>query len=151
FKWSYGWKIADRLGRNPILNAGVFALSHDAPHWSLWADAIKRALHRKTLWPRKGWPYLHFKLVEQTAINHVVFGDKAPAALLPATCNWFCALAAPMVDVQSGLLVEPNEPFHPLGIVHLAGEDFQNREFSLSTTQNSTVKTRLRYDDAPFQ
>ena len=151
FKWSYGWKTADRLGRNPILNAGIFALAHDAPHWSLWADAIKRALNRKTLLPRKGWPLLHFKLVEQTALNSVVFGDKAPAAFLPATCNWFCALAAPMADTQSGLLVEPNEPFTPLGIIHLAGEDFQNHDFTLKTTTGGQITTRLRYDDAPFQ
>ena len=151
FKWSYGWKIADRLGRNPILNAGVFALASDAPHWSLWADAIDRALHRTTLYPRKGWPHLHFKLVEQTAINYVAFGDKAPVAMLPATCNWFCALAAPMIDTQTACLVEPNEPYTPLGIVHLAGEDFQNKEFDLETTDGRFLTTRLRYDGAPFQ
>ncbi len=150
FKWSYGWKTADRLGRNPILNAGVFALASDAPHWSLWEEAIDKALNRFTVFPRKGWPHLHFKLLEQTALNYVVFGDLAPAALLPATCNWFCALAAPMIDAETTSLVEPNEPYAPLGIIHLAGEDFQNKEFDLLTTDGRHFSTGLRYDGSPF-
>ena len=146
FKWSYGWKTADRLGRNPILNSGVFALPADAPHWALWEKAIRAALERKTILPRKGWPHLHFKLVEQTAMNRVVFGG-APATFLPATCNWFCALAAPKFDDKKKLLVEPHAPHQPIGIVHLAGEDFQNRPFTLQSLDGERVETRLRYDD----
>ncbi len=147
FKWSYGWRIADRLARNPILNCGVFALSADAPHWDLWATAIRHAIKRRTFPARKGWPTLYFKLIEQTALNYVVFADKAPAAFLPATCNWFCAHAAPKYQPASRLLVEPHEPHQPLGIIHLAGEEFQNRVFTVESLDNRTVQTRLRYED----
>jgi len=147
FKWSYGWLTADRVARNPILNCGVFALPADAPHWRLWADAIRRAFDRRTLSPRKGWPDLNFKLIEQTAMNYVVFADKAASTFLPATCNWFCAHAAPKFDPDRKLLVEPHAPYQPLGIIHLAGEDFQNRAFDVETLTGEVVKTRLRYED----
>jgi len=150
FNWSYGWKVADRLARNPILNAGVFALRGDAPHWAAWANAIERALSRKTLLPRKGWPHLPYKLVEQTALNYVVFGDKLPAAFLPAWCNWMCGLAVPMVDDEKGLLVEPNEPFHPLGVVHFAGAGIESRPYRLETINGGALEVMVRYENAPF-
>jgi hypothetical protein len=147
FDWSYGWRIADRLGRNPILNCGVFALAADAPHWGLWETAIQKALDRRTLRSRKGWPNLYFKLIEQTAMNYVVFGDKAPSTFLPAWCNWFCALAAPRFDGNRRVLVEPHAPYQPIGVVHLAGEDFQNRQFELEGLYGPGINTRLRYED----
>lgn len=147
FDWSYGWRDADLLGRNPILNCGVFALAEDAPHWGLWAAAIQRALSRRTLRRRKGWPNIYFKLIEQTAMNYVVFGDKAAATFLPAWCNWFCALAAPKFDGKRRVLVEPHAPYQPVGIVHMAGEDFQNRQFDLEGLNGPGVNTRLRYED----
>ena len=147
FDWSYGWRAADRLGRNPILNCGVFALTADAPHWGLWETAIQKALDRRTLRPRKGCPNLYFKLIEQTAMNYVVFGDKAPATFLPAWCNWFCALAAPRFDGNRRVLVEPHAPYQPIGVVHLAGEDFQNRQFELEGLYGPGINTRLRYED----
>lgn len=147
FKWSYGWHIADRVARNPILNCGVFAMPADSPHWDLWAAAVRRALERRTLPRRQGWPGLYFKLIEQTAMNYVVFADGAPATFLPAPCNWFCAHAAPRYDSKRHLLVEPHAPYQPLGIVHLAGEEFQHREFEVESLDGKSVKTRLRYED----
>ena len=135
------------MARNPILNCGAFALSANAPHWELWATAIRRALKRRTFPARKGWPTLYFKLIEQTAMNYIVFADKAPATFLPATFNWFCAHSTPKYDRDRNLLVEPHAPYQPLGIVHLAGEDFQNRVFDVETLDNEAVKIRLQYDD----
>lgn len=151
FKWSYGWKVADRLARNPILNAGVFALQGDAPHWDAWAVAIDRALKRKTFFPRKGWPHLPYKLVEQTALNYVVFGDKLPTAFLPAKCNWMCGLAIPMIDDQTGLLVEPNEPHEPLGVIHFAGAGIESRPYTLKTVNGKEIEAMVRYENAPFR
>ena len=129
FKWSYGWLTADRVARNPILNCGVFALPAGAPHWKS-GQPLHRALQRRTFPARKGWPGLNFKLIEQTAMNYVVFAEDAPATFLPALCNWFCAHAAPKFDPARNVLVEPHAPYQPLGIIHLAGEDFQNRPFT---------------------
>jgi hypothetical protein len=125
----------------------VFALPADAPHWNLWAVAIRRALERRSFTSRKGWPELYFKLIEQTAMNYVVFGNKATATFLPATCNWFCAHAAPKFEPTSNMLVEPHAPYQPLGIVHLAGENFQSQEFDVEKLDGNTINTRLRYED----
>ena len=34
---AFGQETADRLVRFPLINAGVFALRADAPHWQGWA------------------------------------------------------------------------------------------------------------------
>ena len=143
--------MADRLARNPIVNAGVFALAGDAPHWEAYEAGIKRAFDRTTLLPRKGWPHLPFKLVEQTALNHVVYGDRLPTAFLPSRCNWMCGLAEPMVDAKTGLLVEPNEPHQPLGVVHFAGAGIQDQEFNLKTTDGRQINTMMRYENLPLR
>ena len=80
-------------------------------------------------------------------MNYVVFAEDAPATFLPAPCNWFCAHAAPKFDPARNVLVEPHAPYQPLGIIHLAGEDFQNRPFDVESLDGSKVRTRLRYED----
>jgi hypothetical protein len=143
FAWAYGWKVGYRLGRNPILNGGVWALAADAPHWAAWQAALNRALL-----PRKSQPSIanmSFHIVEQTAQNYVVFGDRLPATFLPAYCNWFCGKGDPMFDPAAGLLVEPHEPHRRLGIVHLAGKGVKERIFKLVTPTGGTVETGLSY------
>ncbi|MEP0338220.1 MAG: hypothetical protein ABJ388_03470 [Alphaproteobacteria bacterium] len=146
YRWAYGWKVADRLGRNPILNSGAFALRGDAPHWRLWQAALKAALCRWRL--RPGIRDLYGRISEQTALNYVVFGDKAPATFLPAYCNWLCGHGALKFDPARRLFVEPHAPHQPLGIVHLAGDGVQNRVFDIAKLGGGTVSTGLKYPDA---
>ena len=80
-------------------------------------------------------------------MNYVVFAEDATATFLPAPCNWFCAHAAPKFDPARNVLVEPHAPYQSLGIIHLAGEDFQNRPFDVESLDGSKVRTRLRYED----
>jgi hypothetical protein len=40
YREAFGWRAADRLGRNPMVNCGVFAQHHAAPHWELWATRM---------------------------------------------------------------------------------------------------------------
>lgn len=144
YRWNYGWGVADRLARNPILNSGVFALSGAAPHWQMWQDALKRALCRWA--PFRSRQSLYAHVSEQTAMNYMVYADGAPVTMLPATCNWFCGKGLPMWDAAAGLLVEPNAPHQPLGIVHLAGDGVQDRVFDLKTTEGRAISSRLTYD-----
>lgn len=148
FAWSYGLSVGYRLGRNPILNVGAFALSGDAPHWLAWANAHRDALNRRA-WRRSiNADNFWFFLSEQTALNKVVFGDRLAATFLPALANWFCAKGAPWWDPKRNLLVEPHMPHHPLGIVHLAGKIAKDRAWTLSTTDGGTVQMRLTYQGA---
>ncbi len=147
FAWSYGPRAGYRLGRNPILNSGAFALPAAAPHWGLWAEALRRALQRRRLRGRTPpWP-MNFFLAEQTALNYVVFADRQPTTLLPALANWFVAKGHPMWDAARGLLVEPNAPHAPLGVVHLAGTNVKDRVWRLKSLQGGAVEVRATWDE----
>ncbi|HEX3500586.1 MAG TPA: hypothetical protein VHT04_14805, partial [Stellaceae bacterium] len=134
YRTAYGLRIADRLGRNPMLNCGVFALRGNSPSWDSWIAAMKIALQRT-----------NFVFIEQIALNYAVFAGTVPATFLPATCNWLCGDAAPMWDEARQRLVEPNAPYQPLGILHLAGEGQKEKSFTLATTSGGSLTTGLRY------
>lgn len=143
FAWAYGWKAGYRLGRNPILNGGVWALAANAPHWPAWQAALNRALLRRR--QRPSIANMSFHMVEQTAQNFIVFADKLPATFLPAYCNWFCGKGDPMIDAATCTIVEPHEPHRAIGIVHLAGKGVKDRVFKLKALSGETVETALSY------
>ena len=145
FAWAFGLREGYRYGRNAILNAGVFALRGDAPHWRLWSENYARALERFHIGPRAYQGNISFFLADQTSLNRAVFVQGAPATLLPAYCNWFCGKGTPMFDSERNLVVEPYEPHRPLGIIHLAGASMKERVWSLKTLQDGTIETRLTY------
>jgi hypothetical protein len=136
YRTAYGLRIADRLGRNPMLNCGVFALRADSPSWDAWIAAMSRALQRT-----------NFVFIEQIALNYAVFTGAIAATFLPASCNWLCGDAAPMWDEPRRRLVEPNAPHAPLGILHLAGERQKEKSFTLATTDGDRMTTGLRYSE----
>ena len=146
YRWGYGWRVADRLGRNPILNSGVFALEATAPHWDLWQAAHKAAMTRWRFTP--GIRNLEGRISEQTALNYVVYRDKAPATFLPAYCNWLCGHGTPMYDPARRLFVEPHAPHQPLGIVHMAGDRIQELVFPVVQVGGGKIDTGLTYDAA---
>lgn len=98
---------AEDLQRHPLLNAGVFALKSDAPHWQAWGETLAVAFNR-TKEP----------LAEQAALNAIIYRDGLPACLLPARYNWICHHAPPRRDPMSGLWTEPGLPHQPLAIIH---------------------------------
>jgi len=104
---AFDMATADELVRYPLINSGVFAMRAEAPHWQAWGETLSAALKQTTS-----------SLVEQAAINHVVYRQKLPVALLPSWCNWICHHAAPRRDEKSGALTEPLLPYQRLGIVH---------------------------------
>lgn len=134
YREAFGWRAADRLGRNPMVNCGVFALHRDAPHWQAWARLIARVLQRT-----------RFFFAEQTALNYAIFAEHLPVNFLPAYCNWMVGDATPAFDAGRGLLVEPYAPYEPLGVVHLAGADSKDHIFRLAQLDGGTIETGLRY------
>lgn len=135
YRLGWGWRVADKFGRLPILNSGVFALAGNSPHWELWGEALNAGLQRT-----------RHKLVEQTALNLAIYRDHLPATYLPAYCNWLCDAALPKVDQESGMLVEPNAPYQPLGIVHLAGEFTRSAKVDLETVTGEKISSMLTYE-----
>jgi hypothetical protein len=136
YREAFGWRVADRLGRNPIVNCGVFALHHDAPHWAAWARIMTEVAQRT-----------RFFFIEQTALNYVIFAERLPVDFLPAYCNWMPGDAAPAFDAERGLFVEPFAPHEVIGVMHLAGPEQKSQIFRLNRLDGGTVETSLRFGE----
>jgi hypothetical protein len=136
YREAFGWRAADRLGRNPMLNCGVFALHRNAPHWQAWQQLLTRVLQRT-----------RFFYVEQAALNYAIFAEHLPANLLPAYCNWMAGDAAPAFDAAQRRFVEPYAPHEPIGVMHLAGPEQKTLRFRLARLDGGFVETGLRYSD----
>jgi hypothetical protein len=137
YREAFGWLVADRLGRNPMVNCGVFALRGDAPHWQAWARVMVRVAQRT-----------RFFFVEQTALNYAIFAEHLPVDFLPAYCNWMPGDAAPAFDAARGLFVEPYSPHEVIGIMHLAGAEQKTHVFRLNRLDGGEVETSLRYSES---
>ena len=107
YEASFGKDVAERLIRYPMINAGVFALPGDPPHWVGWAGLMGEALQRST------------DLTDQLALNVLVYDRGHACAALPSRCNWPVHHATPAWDEERGLFVEPALPYEPLGLIHL--------------------------------
>ncbi len=107
FEAAFGREVAERLIRYPLINAGVFALAADAPHWQGWADLLGDALQRST------------DMTDQVALNVLVYDRGFACEPLPSRCNWPIHHATPAWDAGRGLFVEPAMPYEALGILHL--------------------------------
>jgi hypothetical protein len=103
----FGTAVAERLIRYPLINAGVFALKTDAPHWAGWADLLGEALQRST------------DMTDQITLNVLVYDKGFACEPLPSRCNWPVHHATPFWHVDRALFVEPAMPYDPLGILHL--------------------------------
>jgi hypothetical protein len=137
YREAFGWRVADRLGRNPMVNCGVFALRSDAPHWAAWARIMAQVAQRT-----------RFFFVEQTALNYAIFAEHLPVDFLPAYCNWMPGDAAPAFDADRGLFVEPFSPHEVIGIMHLAGAEQKTHIFRLRRLDGGVVETSLRYSES---
>ena len=107
FESCFDRETAERLVRYPLINAGVFALPVDAPHWQGWADLLGEALQRST------------DMTDQIALNVLVYDKGFDCEPLPSRCNWPVHHATPAWDAERGLFVEPAMPYEALGILHL--------------------------------
>jgi hypothetical protein len=137
YREAFGWRAADRLGRNPMVNCGVFALHHDAPHWDAWARILFEVLQRT-----------RFFFVEQVALNYAIFAEHLPVNFLPAYCNWMPGDAPPAFDAARGFFVEPYAPHEVIGVMHLAGSEQKSHVFRLNRLDGGTVETSLRYGES---
>jgi len=130
---AYGRKTMRELALKPVMNAGVFALQADAPHWAAWEASYREGLARRPdVW------------INQVALNHAVYRNDLPLHYLPSRCNWTCSNALPKVDRESSLLVEPFLPHDPIGVVHMTW-DTKDREFDLAAVDGGTVRRSLRF------
>ncbi len=102
-------KVLRDLGTRALLNAGVFALRADSPHW----EALRR--WQAFIFRNGGKPFTS----DQIAMGLSVYQDGLPVELLPTTCNY---IRPWRVDMSQPAIVEFYYPYAKVGIVHLAGQ-----------------------------
>ncbi|MEG4011663.1 MULTISPECIES: glycosyltransferase [unclassified Microcoleus] len=134
YQAAFGEEVAQQLHSYPTINAGVFALQKDAPHWELWAEYLGEGLQR------------HVSLMtDQIALNRLVYGTKMfdKTEMLPARCNWSCNFGLPVWDKQRACFVEPYLPQEAIGILHITGH--KHDLVKLATADGSQIEISLRY------
>jgi hypothetical protein len=107
---NFGAEAGQRAAWDVYVNAGVFALRGDAPHWAHWA-----AHYRKGLEATNG-----MECNDQNALNHALWTEELPVHPLPALCNWLCHITLPAYNLDTHKFCEPFAPSQPLGVLHLA-------------------------------
>jgi hypothetical protein len=146
WKLAAGWygaafddAIAEKLCSFPMLNAGVFALHHDAPHWHVWEQSIALALTSVCT-----------IMTDQLALNYCVYAQGLfnHTELLPAWCNWMCHNGFPVWHVERRCLVEPYLPNTTVGILHLTTRD-KSPARRLITTDGQPIDLRVTYPAKP--
>jgi hypothetical protein len=140
YQAAFGGDVAAKLHSFPMLNAGVFALHHDAPHWQVWEDSIRLALQSACT-----------IMTDQLALNYSIYiqGMFKHSELLPAWCNWMCHNGFPLWHREKSCLVEPYLPHTPIGILHLTTRD-KSPVRRLTTTDFESIEIQIDYPATPL-
>jgi hypothetical protein len=133
----FGEADSQKIRWDLYLNAGVLALSADAPHWAAWARSFTRGLEATE----------GRVCTDQTALNHAVWAENLPVRPLPALCNWLPHLALPGFDSAGKGFCEPIPPARYIGIMHLAGKAARTRRYDLLQAGRA-IAMSLRYPGA---
>ncbi len=136
-KKAFNGKIARELFPYSALNAGVFSLRGNAPHWDRWQKLLLKALQKGKVFT-----------AEQLTLGILIYIDGYSAEFLPAYCNWLCD-TAPSWDEDAQIFVEPYLPNHPIGVMHLSGCDKMRVDRSeareCTTLKGKTIMMNYRY------
>jgi hypothetical protein len=126
----------------PHLNAGIFAMRQDAPHWAAWVA------HYRAAYDRSGAPAPH----DQFSLNEVVHGGPfrrgLPTRILPPHMNWICDRGIPMWNDAAAAFCEPQAPYRVIGALHLAGPA-KRTEYAVRRTRGGSFTARLVYGTRP--
>jgi lipopolysaccharide biosynthesis glycosyltransferase len=120
----------DTLWQTPF-NAGVFAITSNAPHWASWETMFRLGLQTTG----------GGLVCDQMALNRALWTQKLSLQVLPATCNWLCHLAAPIYLESIGKYIEPTLHGRSIGIIHQAGNSKELRFWPLSN--DHSAKTQM--------
>ena len=135
---SVSYKLAKKYALFPTLNGGVFSINDDAVIWKNYQKNMKIASRNGRIFG-----------TDQVALVLSVFEDSMPVQFLPAYTNWMCEFHLPIFDLNRNIFLEPYLPYHPIGIMHLAGlDDIRSNKniFSkIKTNTGNTINKSLRF------
>jgi hypothetical protein len=138
FLLGYGILRGTWLLTRPHLNAGLFAIRADAPHWQAWAERYRAAIRRTG----KLTPH------DQFALNQAIYQDRLPTEILPANANWICDRGVPMWHDERQEFCEPYPPYRPIAALHLAGPG-KRTVYRIQRTGGSVFNAMIRFGMAP--
>ena len=138
FVLGYGLFRGLWLLTRPHLNAGLFALRADAPHWQAWAERYQAAFRRTG----KLTPH------DQFSLNQAIYQDNLPTEILPANANWICDRGVPMWNDETGAFCEPYPPYRPIAALHLAGPG-KRTVYRVRRTGGAAFNAMIRFGMAP--
>lgn len=121
-KKAFGWKVAKQLYPFHVLQAGVFAMRTDVPHWKRWQELVIEAAKRGKVFT-----------AEQLCLGILCHLEGYSFESLPAWSQWLCEVAPPY-DEERSAFVEPYLPNKTIGILHVSGYDEMRRNRSILTT-----------------
>ena len=122
-----------RMYFSPQVNAGVFALHHDSPVWSIWARRYREAVARA----RK-------MNMDQHALLAATALDRVPVEYLTGAYNWICSRARPVFDTASARFCLPRAPHEPIAVMHLAGPS-KTDVYEIETVGGGHVQGQLTF------
>ena len=134
-------KIARVVALKPHLNAGVFSLASNAPHWKVWRQNLEESLKSGKVWGS-----------DQIALNITIYHNNLPVEILPAYCNW-THIGGMKYDEKKKTFVEPYLPNHEIGIIHFAGkhnDEIRNNKNMLSKIEclnGKIIEKNLRFNN----
>ncbi len=138
FLIGYGPARGAWLLSRPHLNAGIFAIARDAPHWDAWADRYRTAIERTgRLTPH-----------DQFALNQAIYQGGLDVAILPASANWICDRGVPMWNDEAEAFCEPYTPYRVVSALHLAGPA-KRTTYQIRRTGGGTFETMIRFGAKP--
>lgn len=135
YKHMFGDDAARGLMRQPHINAGIFAMTREAPHWQRWGDLWGGALRPGLPWFGSG----------QAVLTHMIFNEGMPAELLPAICNWQSHLAMPLWDEAERQFVEPHPPHERILLMHMTDDTKWLPQTGRTLQGNELPGAELRY------
>ena len=132
-------KLAKKYAFYSTLNAGAFAISDSDEIWKCFQKNINLAAKKGRIFG-----------TDQVALALSVHEDKIPTQFLPSYCNWMCEFHLPIFDEKINKFLEPYLPYHPIGLIHLAGlDDIRNDKNVLSNIKNiqgEVIQKSLRFN-----
>jgi hypothetical protein len=148
-------ELAEYLALQPMINSGVFSAPRLSPVWAAWAGKMESsigALGESFLAGSEETRHHDF-LVEQAALNTVVYAGGLKVNFLPSVYNWTAHMSLPAYDQKLGLMCEPQWPHAPVKILHMVAgtkrkaydlQDISDRE----SAEDKTVRRSLM---SPFK
>lgn len=129
-------KLCWSLAARPTLNAGVYALLKDAPHWQVWKNWQEKCRKRGRLFSS-----------DQLSMALTIYHDGLPFEALPNICNY---MGPWRYDTQREVFTDLYVPYEPVSVVHLAGIEKKFgpiEKVNVITETGETLKLSLAYED----